>query len=325
MGAAEIAPRDEQRKHRLLILPFLTVRSSAAEIQTIDEPLHQHNCTHYSGVTQLAHSASRGSENQRHQRHVATADHSGTTGRVAARDPRLFQAVIDHYERQIAELKGELSALKKTPRNSSLPPSTEHPHAKPAPPRQPSGKKAGGQPGHPKHERTLIPSKECSEVVTLLPSVCRRCGDRLRGQDAEPLRHQVWELPEIRPLVTEYQLHRLSCPACGITTCAELPPGVPTGQAGPQRGKGAERQRCQEPIPNWFLTPLFTAVGDSRPDANAQLAAASVVTTWTVAYAQAQRRQRQGGTSDAATSVFLDLIDRGFAGVRASMKGTPYA
>jgi transposase len=146
----------------------------------------------------------------------------------------LFQAVIEHYERQIAELKGELSALKKTPRNSSLPPSTEHPHAKPAPPRQPSGKKAGGQPGHPKHERTLIPTNECSEVVTLKPSACRRCGDRLRGQDAEPLRHQVWEVPEIRPLVTEYQLHRLSCPACGITTCAELPPGVPTGQAGPQ-------------------------------------------------------------------------------------------
>jgi transposase len=146
----------------------------------------------------------------------------------------LFQAVIDHYERQIAELKGELSALKKTPRNSSLPPSTEHPHAKPAPPRQPSGKKAGGQPGHPKHERTLIPTNECSEVVTLAPSACRRCGDRLRGQEAEPLRHQVWELPEIRPLVTEYQLHRLLCPTCGITTCAELPPGVPTGQAGPQ-------------------------------------------------------------------------------------------
>ena len=70
---------------------------------------------------------------------------------------------------------------------------------------------------------------------------------------------------------------------------------------------------------------IAEAVGDSRPDAIAHLAAASVVTTWTVAYAQAQRRQRQGGTSDAATSVFLDLIDRGFAGTRASMKGTPYA
>lgn len=70
---------------------------------------------------------------------------------------------------------------------------------------------------------------------------------------------------------------------------------------------------------------IAEAVGDSRPDALAQLAAASVVTTWTVAYTQAQRRQRQGGTSDAARSVFLDLIDRGFAGLRASMKGTPYA
>ena len=25
------------------------------------------------------------------------------------------------------------------------------------------------------------------------------------------LRHQVWEIPEIKPLVTEYQLHRLTC------------------------------------------------------------------------------------------------------------------
>ena len=48
-----------------------------------------------------------------------------------------------------------------------------------------------------------------------------------------PLRHQVWELPEIRPHVTEYQRHRLTC-SCGTTTCAALPPGVPESQAGPQ-------------------------------------------------------------------------------------------
>jgi hypothetical protein len=70
---------------------------------------------------------------------------------------------------------------------------------------------------------------------------------------------------------------------------------------------------------------IAEAVDGSRPDAIAHLAAAYVVTTWSVAYTQAQRRQRQGGTGDAVRSVFLDLIDRGFAGVRASMKGTPYA
>jgi transposase len=48
------------------------------------------------------------------------------------------------------------------------------------------------------------------------------------------LRHQVIELPPIRPHVTEYQLHRLVCPCCGISTSAELPQGVPPGGQGPR-------------------------------------------------------------------------------------------
>lgn len=62
----------------------------------------------------------------------------------------------------------------------------------------------------------------------LKPSECRRCGTRLSGDDSQPLRHQVWELPEIRPLVTEYQRHRRECPCCHETTCGVLPVGVPT-------------------------------------------------------------------------------------------------
>src|SRR4029077_1390343 len=53
------------------------------------------------------------------------------------------------------------------------------------------------------------------------------------GVDPEPLRHQVWELPEIQPIVTEYQQHRLTC-SCGCSTCGELPKGVRTGKAGPR-------------------------------------------------------------------------------------------
>jgi transposase len=55
----------------------------------------------------------------------------------------------------------------------------------------------------------------------------------LTGADPEPLRHQVWELPEIKPIVTEYQQHRLVC-SCGCSTCGELPKGVPPGEAGPR-------------------------------------------------------------------------------------------
>jgi transposase len=53
------------------------------------------------------------------------------------------------------------------------------------------------------------------------------------GSDPEPIRHQVWELPEIKPIVIEYQQHRLIC-TCGCSTCGELPKGVPSGQAGPR-------------------------------------------------------------------------------------------
>lgn len=153
------------------------------------------------------------------------------TEELIARQAPEAQAIIRLLLTKIAELEARLN---KTPRNSSLPPSSEHPHAKPKPKRRKSGRKRGGQPGHPKHERTLIPVEQCTQVVSLLPENCRRCGESLVGSDSEPLRHQVWEIPEIKPLVTEYQLHRLTCPACSASTCGQLPPGVPQGQAGPR-------------------------------------------------------------------------------------------
>jgi transposase len=153
------------------------------------------------------------------------------TEELIARQPPEAQAIIRLLLAKIAELEARLS---KSPRNSSLPPSSQHPHAKP-PGRKPKSKKRrGGQPGHAKHERPLLPSGDCDDVHILKPSECRRCGTKLTGNDPEPLRHQVWELPDLKPIVTEYQRHRLGCPACGASSCGELPVGVPPGQAGPR-------------------------------------------------------------------------------------------
>jgi hypothetical protein len=66
-----------------------------------------------------------------------------------------------------------------------------------------------------------------------MPYACRRCGQALTGSSLEPLRHQVWEIPDIRPLVTESQLHRLTCPKCSVSTCAQHPMGVPLSQGRP--------------------------------------------------------------------------------------------
>ena len=164
---------------------------------------------------------------------------ASVTEEIIARQAPEAQAIIRLLLAKIAELEARIEQLQrqgkgKTPQNSSLPPSTQHPHARPQPPKRKSKRKRGGQPGHEKHERPLIPTEDCNHVEPLKPTECRRCGEKLSGSDPEPLRHQVWELPEIKPHVTEYQRHRLTCSCCGETTCAELPVGVPQGQSGPR-------------------------------------------------------------------------------------------
>jgi transposase len=166
---------------------------------------------------------------------VSEADFAATPASVLALI-RYLTARVAKLEAEVAALKSELAALKggkTTPANSSLPPSATHPHDKPPPNKPKSSRKPGAQPGHEKHQRPLLPPEQCQQVIPVLPSACRRCGKTLTGVDPEPLRHQVWDLPEIQPLVVEYQRHRLVC-SCGCSTCGELPAGVPTGQAGPR-------------------------------------------------------------------------------------------
>lgn len=147
-----------------------------------------------------------------------------------ARQIARLTARVEELEAQVADLA---TRLNKTSQNSSIPPSSAHPHAKPISPKPKSKRHRGGQPGHNKHERALIAADACQAVIPCVPTDCRRCGRALGGIDPVPLRHQVWELPEIQPVVTEYQRHRLLC-TCGASTWGELPPGVPTGLAGPR-------------------------------------------------------------------------------------------
>jgi transposase len=138
-------------------------------------------------------------------------------------------------EQRVARLEAQVQELQQrlgqNSSNSSRPPSSDPPGLKRAPPRPPSGRPPGGQPGHARCLRPLLPP---TTTHVLKPPACRRCGHPLAGDDPRPLRHQVLELPEVRPLVTEYQRHRLTCPGCGASTCAALPDGVPAGGQGPR-------------------------------------------------------------------------------------------
>src|ERR1043166_2761524 len=123
--------------------------------------------------------------------------------------------------------------LNQTSRNSSRPPSSDPPQSQR--PKRPRGKRRrGGQPGHPGSTRTLIPVEEVDAVVTIKPEQCHSCHAPLLGDDPTPFRHQVLEMPPIKPVITEYQWDQLRCPTCGETTRALWPAGVPSGTYGPR-------------------------------------------------------------------------------------------
>jgi transposase len=123
---------------------------------------------------------------------------------------------------QIAELERRLGlnssnsgkppssdGLKKPPRVSSL--------------RELSGKKTGGQRGHP--GKTLLRSATPDAIIDHYPPSCAACGAALTAaMVTDCVARQVFDLPEPQPLiVTEHRAHGCRCAACGSQTRAAFP------------------------------------------------------------------------------------------------------
>ena len=147
---------------------------------------------------------------------------------------------IELLRSQLTALATELASLRerigRSSRNSSKPPSSDELGFKPPERRKGSGRKRGGQLGHPGSGPELLPIERVDEVVEHHPDACRRCGTLLQGvgEDPDPMRHQVIEIPPITPLVIEHRLHRLVCPCCSTSTCATLPADVEASHYGPR-------------------------------------------------------------------------------------------
>ena len=163
-----------------------------------------------------------------HQARVEKLERENTTLHAQGREQ---QASIERLNVRIRELTAQRGRYSG---NSSKPPSSDRPGAPPpARPRR-TGRERGGQPGHERHTRKLLPPERVTRMIPIKPTSCRRCGGPLRGDDPEPHRHQVIEVPKIVATVEEYQLHTLGCLKCGCTTRATLPDGVPSRNFGPR-------------------------------------------------------------------------------------------
>ena len=142
-----------------------------------------------------------------------------------------LQGQIKHLQGRIAQLEEQ---VQQTSRNSSKPPSSDPPGMKKPPAKQQGQRRQGGQPGHNGQGRKLKPPEEVTRFVMCQPTRCERCDTLLLGQDPQPQRHQVCELPLIEPELIEYQLHTLTCRHCGHPNCGQWPLEMPSGSFGPR-------------------------------------------------------------------------------------------
>jgi transposase len=162
---------------------------------------------------------------------------------VNGTEPNLPETVIECHDLirqlqvshiQVMQRLSELEErLKLNSRNSSKPPSSDGPGTPPRTSRPKSGKRLGGQPGHKGSFRAMVPTEQTqAQVICPAPDECPACGASVQADPDKPIRHQVFELPRIEPLITEYVRLRGVCSGCGRKHHGALPAGVPTGQLG---------------------------------------------------------------------------------------------
>jgi transposase len=145
---------------------------------------------------------------------------------------RVVRAELAAAKAEIVELRARLN---QNSQNSSKPPSSDLAGSRPVTAKDKRGRrrKRGGQPGHSRHLSS--PPEHVDQVQQYRPPVCKHCrADLTAGEPTGSIvNHYVYELPDIRPIVTDHQCLDVSCPACGLVTGATLPPEVPSGQYGP--------------------------------------------------------------------------------------------
>jgi transposase len=151
---------------------------------------------------------------------------------VIALVERLY-AFMDQQQAQIAELRARVQALEDqlatNSRNSSKPPSSDSFTKQTRSLRQPSGRKTGGQPGHPGTTLQQVAVPEQTRIHD--PAQCVACGASLAevtGQ-SDPERRQVFDLPPLKVEVTEHRVRLKECAACGHCNRGTFPAGVACG------------------------------------------------------------------------------------------------
>jgi transposase len=164
-------------------------------------------------------------------------------------------AQIEKLTRRVEDLESQLA---KNSRNSSKPPSSDgYGKPKPKSQRKKTGKRSGGQKGHPGN--TLQQSDQPDNVIVHAPAACTHCGLDLNGVPVNGIeRRQVFDIPPVKLEVTEHQGVIKQCPCCSAHSKGKFPDAVTQPvQYGPQLQGTAVYLSQYHFLPNQRLQELF--------------------------------------------------------------------
>jgi len=148
---------------------------------------------------------------------VRAAFHEGEEAVV-----KLFFETLGELAERIQRLEDQIA---KNSGNSSKPPSSDGLKKQPKSLRQRSGKKSGGQPGHPGRTLKAVANPEHVQVHRV--QRCHHCQASLEEVEVQGYeKRQVFDLPPVQVEVTEHQAEIKTCPHCRQTTLGEFPAGV---------------------------------------------------------------------------------------------------
>jgi transposase len=255
-----------------------------------------------------------------------------------------LQQRVAQLEALVRDLQEQLN---RNSSNSSIPPSA-NPLAAPKPVvKNPTGRKPGGQRGHPGHHRHRIPVERVKNVVPYVPTVCAHCQTALAVEpgpnEPEPTWHQVAEIPELAAEVTEHQGHTRTCPGCGHLNRGEIPPEIRAHGVGPRLAAvmsylsgrhHLSRRAVEEVVKTVFEVPISlgsvsgleaqtsAALASAYQEAQAAVRDAPVKNTDETGWSEKGQKRWLWTAATATVAFFVIHLRRGFEGLQALLGET---
>jgi transposase len=253
--------------------------------------------------------------------------------------------------KRIAELEALVrdlqERLNRNSSNSSIPPSANPLDAPKPVVKTPSGRKPGGQSGHPGHHRHRLPPERVKKIVAYVPTICTHCRAALPAEpgpsDPELTWHQVAELPELAAEITEHQGHARTCPCCGQLNRGQIPPEIRAHTFGPRLAAVMSyfsgrhhigRRAVEEIVETVFEVPtslgsistleaeMTAALASPYQEAEVAVRAAPVKNTDESGWREKGQKRWLWTAATTTVAFFVIHLRRGFEGLQALLGET---